>query len=60
MLDMKAPSQGAELVTRGKVFQLKFSYFLSCGPAKLVIPRFIVPKVVADDGTVLDVRFVWD
>ncbi len=41
------------------MFQLKFSYFLSCVPAKLVIPRFIVSKVVEEDGMVLDVHCVW-
>ena len=29
-------------------------------PPRTVIPRFLVPKVVADDGTILDVRCVWD
>jgi len=60
MPDMAAPSRDAELVTRGKLFQLKFAYFLSPGPADLVIPRFIVPKVLLEDGTVVDVRCVWD
>ncbi len=58
--DVVAPSREAELVTRGKIFQLWYSYFLSDKNAVLVIPRFIVPKVIADDGTILDVRCVWD
>ena len=60
MLNMKAPSHEAELATRLKIFKLKFSYYLDRDMVNLLIPRFIVPKVVADDGTILDVRCVWD
>ncbi len=60
MYNMKAPSHEAELATRLKIFKLKFNYYLDRDVVNLLIPRFIVPKVVADDGTILDVRCVWD
>ncbi len=60
MLDMKAPSRNTELITLGKIFQLKFSYFLSPGPVMMVIPRFIVPKMIVDNEMVVDICCVWD
>ena len=61
--NLPAPSREAELLARLKVFQLRMQGFIyrdERRPPSLVIPRFLVPKVVAEDGTVLDVRCVWD
>ena len=49
----------AELLTQVNIFKLKFNWYLESGPAQLVIPRFIVPKLVIEDK-VVDVRCVWD
>ena len=57
--NMTAPSREAELLTRVKIFKLKFNWYIEDSPAKLVIPRFIVPKLVVED-VVVDVRCVWD
>jgi len=56
---MTAPSREAELLTRVKIFKLKFNWYIEDSPAKLVIPRFIVPKLVVED-VVVDVWCVWD
>ncbi len=53
--DVPTTSCEAELITRQKIFQLKFQYFLSMMRTLLYIPKFPVPKVVGEDGTVLDV-----
>ncbi|KAL7532942.1 hypothetical protein ACHAXR_006517 [Thalassiosira sp. AJA248-18] len=58
--NMEAPSREAELVTRLKIFKLKFQYYIDQAETNLLIPRFIVPKVVLEDGTIVDVRCVWD
>jgi len=60
--NMPSPSREAELLARFKVFQLRFQRFIFFDgkTPTTVIPRFLVPKVVADDGTILDVRCVWD
>ena len=57
-----SPSRDTELLARLKVFQLRYQRFIyrDDHPPRTVIPRFLVPKVVADDGTILDVRCVWD
>ncbi|KAL7524590.1 hypothetical protein ACHAXR_000640, partial [Thalassiosira sp. AJA248-18] len=51
MKNMTAPSRNAELLAPEKVF-------------KLWTPRFIVPKVIENEGTseekIVDVRLVWD
>lgn len=60
MRNMKAPSREAELLTRLKIFKLKISYYLDSNGTTLLCPRFTVPKVVAEDGTITDVRCVWD
>ena len=60
MRNMKAPTREAELLTRLKIFKLKFKHYITSEGADLAIPRFIVPKVVLDDGTIADVRCVWD
>ena len=57
---MDAPSREAELVMRLKIFKFRFNYYLDHDHTDLLVPRFIVPKVVAEDGTILDVRCVWD
>ena len=60
--NIPSPSREAELLARLKVFQLRVQRFIFYdGKApRNVIPRFLVPKVVADDGTILDARCVWD
>ena len=58
--NMAVPSREAELAARLKVFKLKFQYYLDSAFTDLLIPRFTVPKVVSEDGTILDVRCVWD
>ena len=58
MKNMQAPSREAELVTRLKIVKLKFQHYLDQGGTDLIVPRFIVPKVIAEDGTILDVRCV--
>ena len=60
MKNMAAPSREAELATRLKIFKLKFNYYIDQDYTSLLIPRFIVPKVIGEDGTILDVRCVWD
>ena len=60
--NLSTDSREAELLTCQKVFKLVFNWYLrACAdPPKLVILRFTVPKVVLADGTVVDVRCVWD
>ena len=60
--NMPSSSREAQLLARFKVFQLRFQRFIFFDgkTSRCVIPRFLVPKVVADDGTILDVRCVWD
>ena len=60
--NIPSPSREAELLARLKVFQLRIQRFIFYDgkPPRNVISRFLVPKVVADDGTILDVRCVWD
>ena len=41
------------------MFKLKLNWYLESGPAQLVIPRFIVPKLKIEDN-VVHVRCVWD
>ena len=61
MPNMPSPSREAELSTRLKIFKLKYNYYIEeSDDITLAIPRFTVPKVVAEDGTILDVRCVWD
>ena len=60
MRNMESPSREAELLTRLKIFKLKYQYYLDEGNPSLLCPRFTVPKVVSEDGTILDVRCVWD
>ena len=55
--NMVAPSREAELLTRVKIFKLKYNWYIEDSPADLVIPRFIVPKLVVED-VVLDVQCV--
>ena len=57
---MAAPSWEVELAARLKVFKLKFQYYLDSAFTDLLIQGFTVPKVVGEDGTILDVRCVWD
>ncbi|KAL7539570.1 hypothetical protein ACHAXR_009407 [Thalassiosira sp. AJA248-18] len=57
---MKASSYKAELLTRLKTFKLKYQYYLELGGTDLIVPRFIVTQVVLEDGTIIDVRCVWD
>ena len=54
---MSAPSREAELLTRVKIFKLKYNGYLEKGLVKLVISRFIVAKVVVEE-VVKDVRCV--
>ena len=56
---MLAPSREAELLTRVKIFKLKYNGYLEEGLVKLVISWFIVAKVVVEE-VVKDVRCVWD
>ena len=60
--NIPSPSRETELLARLKVFQLRYQRFIyrDDSPPRTVIPRFLVPKVVSDDGTILDVRCVWD
>ena len=60
MRNMKAPSREAELLTRLKLFKLKYQYYIESGKVTLLCPRFTVPKIVLEDGTIADVRCVWD
>lgn len=66
MRNVKAPSREAELLTRLKIFKLKVKYYLDRSKLDLdtmptlLTPRFTVNKIVLDDGTVKDVRCVWD
>ena len=53
---MKAPTCEAELLTRLKIFKLKFRHYITANGANLAIPGFIVPKVVLDDSNIADVR----
>ena len=55
--NMSAPSREAELLTRVKIFKLKYNGYLEKGLVKLVISRFIVAKVVVEE-VVKDVRCV--
>ena len=57
--NLTAPSREAELLTRVKTFKLKFKWYLESGSDQLVIPRFIVPKLVIEDE-VVDMCCVWD
>ena len=57
---MKAPSRDPELLTQLKIFKLKYQYYLDQGHPSLLCPRFTVPKIVLEDGTIADVRCVWD
>ncbi|KAL7525378.1 hypothetical protein ACHAXR_003796, partial [Thalassiosira sp. AJA248-18] len=61
MKNHPAASREAEIVTRKKIFKLKYQGYLEAGYVLflLVIPRFIVEKLVLL-GVVLDVRCVWD
>jgi hypothetical protein len=59
MKNMKAESREAELATREKVFKLRFQWLLEAGDIRLVVPRFLVVKVM-EDGVVTDIRVVWD
>ena len=54
-----AKSREAELVTRLKIFKLKFKYYVENGFIDLVIPRFSVVKVV-ENGVVTDIHVVWN
>jgi hypothetical protein len=59
MKNAKSPSREEELLARQKVFKLLFNWYMKKSPARLMTPRFLVPKLV-EDGIVLDVRCVWD
>ena len=54
---MVAPSREAELLTRVKIFKLKYNWYIEESPADLVILRFIAPKLGVED-VVLDVQCV--
>ena len=43
-----------------KIFKLKINYYIEHEFTDLLIPRFVVPKLLAEDGTIIDVRCVWD
>ena len=60
MSNMTAPSCEAELLTRLKIFKLKFQYYLDQEHLLLLCPQFTVPKTLLEDGTITDVRCVWD
>ncbi|KAL7534634.1 LOW QUALITY PROTEIN: hypothetical protein ACHAXR_008891, partial [Thalassiosira sp. AJA248-18] len=64
MKNMTAPSRDAELLAREKVFKLWWNRYIQIELATLRTPRFIVPKVIENEGTseekIVDVRLVWD
>lgn len=53
MHNIPTESREHELLTREKIFRLRFNWYLEQGKVELVIPRFTVPKST-------DVRVVWD
>ena len=53
MQNIPTETREQELLTREKIFRLRFNWYLEKGHVKLVIPRFTVPKAT-------DVRVVWD
>ena len=55
MQNMTAPSHEAELLTRLKIFKLKFQYYLDQEHSSLLCPWFTVPKTFLEDGTITDV-----
>ncbi len=55
---MQASSCESEPAARLKIFKLKLQYYIDQYGADLIVPRFIVPKVVVEDGTILDVHCV--
>ncbi|KAL7523005.1 hypothetical protein ACHAWF_000310 [Thalassiosira exigua] len=59
MQNIKSPSREAEILARQKIFKLVFKWYLEDEAPKLLMPRFLVPKVV-ENGIVLDPRCVWD
>ena len=59
MKNAQAPSRAAELLAREKLLKLRFNWYMERGFARLLTPRFLVPKVV-ENGVILDVRCVWD
>ena len=60
MSNMTAPSREVELLTRLKIFRLKFQYYLDQEHPLLLCPRFTVPKTLLEDGTIIDMWCVWD
>jgi hypothetical protein len=60
MRNIAPPTREEELIRREKLFKLSFQWYIENGPASLLTPSFTVPKVVTDDGIVVDVRCVWD
>ena len=60
MPNKKAPSRETELLTHHKLFKLKFCWYVNNSPVNCIVPMFIVPKIIADNRTVIDVRCVWD
>ncbi|KAL7528377.1 hypothetical protein ACHAWF_002540, partial [Thalassiosira exigua] len=53
MQNIKSLSREAKLLTRQKIFKLVFKWYLEDETPKLLMPRFLVPKVV-ENGIVLD------
>ena len=53
MRNIPTETREQELLTREKIFRLRFNWYLEKERVKLVIPRFTVPKAT-------DVRVVWD
>jgi hypothetical protein len=53
MRNIPTETREQELLTREKIFRLRFNWYLEKGLMHLVIPRFTVPKAT-------DVRVVWD
>jgi hypothetical protein len=54
MRNIPTETRDQELLTREKIFRLRFNWYLENGIVKLAIPRFTVPK------SDTDVRVVWD
>lgn len=57
--NVPSESREAELLTRQKIFKLRYRMYLEDGPLKLVIPRFAIAK--ATEGEIVtDIRCIWD
>ena len=54
MRNIPTETREDELLTREKIFRLRFCWYIEKGPVKLVIPRFSVPKAGSDIRVVFD------